>query len=737
MAGFMRYVLVLSWLFLVSCTLDAHIIGRIESLSIEPPALMNDGSLTFSLTQAPEFQWKTDSQSRIEFYELAIGTAPGLSDVLDWTNVGRVDRYQLNNGVVLQDGIAYYGSVRAVTSGGLVSVAAVGDGFTTLTKTPTFSLDSSSILLVSKFYGGRAHSSTVGPGTYYNSQGILKTSTYNHITNSHVFSNATWSKLEVAVSEDVEASPSESVTADKITELANTNEHRVRLNTIAGIVGGTVYNYSVHLKAAERTKVRFDLSGAAFTVVTGVSVDLANGTWISETGTILEKEIIDLGNGWYRVWFSTTAQGSGNGIASINLLDGNGNASYLGIATYGVFAWGAQLVNQASPGIYAPTTGTRQFLTREDYDPSNCPAGTCAFQGILLEKSSTNLALRSQNLTGANWTAQRLSLTEDSTLTRAPDNSYEAELLTETSDGVTAQKHALVHDPMAFLVNRNFTGSVFAKAHGRHLVRISIYKSTDINDKYSAVFDLQSKKTSCETFSGTVVAGSVQARVHSLPNDWSRLELIGIPSSTAGSANMEISLVDQGCNDIYAGNGTDGVFLFGAQVEQSSYASSYIATTTATKVRNGDTATIERDGNWIHPSEGSVIMESVYPADAQLGVLYWPIALRMCDFTDCNDSKMEFQMARNEPVALRVRRNMTNILLKSPLVKVLSINKFGMAYSPTELISASDGVSSRTVETMDLPLIDKMELSIGSSWLRKIDYWNETLTQEQVKQLSK
>ncbi|MCM2281543.1 MAG: hypothetical protein NDI61_06825, partial [Bdellovibrionaceae bacterium] len=78
------------------------------------PASLDDGSLYHSLTKSPHLNWgvATDSGSGLARYEVAIGTAPGASDVMIWTNVGTTPNTQ-RLGLTLLPGSTYFASVRA------------------------------------------------------------------------------------------------------------------------------------------------------------------------------------------------------------------------------------------------------------------------------------------------------------------------------------------------------------------------------------------------------------------------------------------------------------------------------------------------------------------------------------------------------------------------------------------------------------------------------------------------
>lgn len=100
----------------------------VDMTAPSPPALMNDGFLSNSVADAT-FDWSAgdDALSGIAYYEVAIGSSAGATNVLGWTNVG----LNLSGTVAatLTRGQTYYGSVRCRDLAGNISSATNGDGF--------------------------------------------------------------------------------------------------------------------------------------------------------------------------------------------------------------------------------------------------------------------------------------------------------------------------------------------------------------------------------------------------------------------------------------------------------------------------------------------------------------------------------------------------------------------------------------------------------------------------------
>ncbi len=101
---------------------------------VTPPNMsgiaFNDGTTEWSTSASPIFTWNaaTDSQSGVSYYEIAIGTTSGGTDVQSWTSVGNVTSYQFT-GLSLTKGQSYFASIRATDVAGNTSSVFPGNGW--------------------------------------------------------------------------------------------------------------------------------------------------------------------------------------------------------------------------------------------------------------------------------------------------------------------------------------------------------------------------------------------------------------------------------------------------------------------------------------------------------------------------------------------------------------------------------------------------------------------------------
>jgi hypothetical protein len=91
------------------------------------PTSVDDGTYLNSLTTSPSVSWvESSDENGVDHYEVAIGSTPGDSDILNWTRARSGDSFSSLN---LTSELSYYASVRAVDKISNISSVAQGDGW--------------------------------------------------------------------------------------------------------------------------------------------------------------------------------------------------------------------------------------------------------------------------------------------------------------------------------------------------------------------------------------------------------------------------------------------------------------------------------------------------------------------------------------------------------------------------------------------------------------------------------
>ena len=222
---------------------------------------------------------------------------------------------------------------------------------------------------------------------------------------------------------------------------------------------------------------------------------------------------------------------------------------------------GASLVTftRASSGTYTDSAGVLQTaatdVPRFDHNPT-----TGESLGLLVEEQRTNLLLRSEDFS-TTWV--RFNVNASSNAILAPDGTLTADKLTEND----ADNFHRIRQGITSGVTGVF--SVFLKAAER--TRVNLVTS-DIN--LIAGFDLSA---------GSVVSGT--GSIEPFGDGWYRCSI-----SATFTTSGPFLLLRNSSSEFYTGDGTSGIYLWGAQLEAGAFPTSYIPTTTSTATRNASLA---------------------------------------------------------------------------------------------------------------------------------------------------
>jgi hypothetical protein len=254
---------------------------------------------------------------------------------------------------------------------------------------------------------------------------------------------------------------------------------------------------------------------------------------------------------------------------------------------------------RGSTGTYFGSDGLMRTAgvnePRFDHDPI-----TGQSLGLLIEESSSNLLLYSQDL-GTGW-SNTAGTTELVNVTTAPDGTSTADKLVEdTSSG----QHYISSNSVSWASSTTYTLSVFAKAETRYFLDLAFGTSSFwVNGHRRAVFNLAR---------GTIhstAGASLTALITPYPNGWYRCSITATTVSTAVAATTcQLLITSDGTSGgSYPGDGTSGLYIWGAQTEQGAFPTSYIPTVASIVPRSADNAfmTGTNFSSWYNSSEGTV-----------------------------------------------------------------------------------------------------------------------------------
>jgi hypothetical protein len=218
-----------------------------------------------------------------------------------------------------------------------------------------------------------------------------------------------------------------------------------------------------------------------------------------------------------------------------------------------------------------------------DGEVQDCPA-------LLLEPSRTNLVLRSEEL-NTTWLTFRSSVTANDIV--SPDGSQNAEKIIQQS-GQTSSGG--VYQNLTLSSSTVYTYSVFLKAGGYDFGMIRI------DGGQYAWFDLSLGAVGS-------ITGSGSSSIEDFGNGWYRCSFTITTTSTTGQPHIYIANSD-GSQTLSDADGVKGIYAWGAVVEQGSYPTSYIKTTSGQVTRSADVCNGSGTSAEFNDSEGVLFLET-------------------------------------------------------------------------------------------------------------------------------
>lgn len=322
-------------------------------------------------------------------------------------------------------------------------------------------------------------------------------------------------------------------------------------------------NGSIYVKAGTAERCQLGLFYTGGTTVSGAlyfnantgAVTNATGSAVGVFSNVKSEYISD---GWYRISFELVNNSSGNTTLIFRLYPATQESGKTG-STYISKAQLTQSIKQLPYVKTLSTSASETFVEspRLEYDPI-----TAQPLGYLAEGASTNLQIWSEEFDNVAYTKTGGAITANDTV--APDGTKSADLFTlDSSTG----NHSIA-DAITFTNTESYTHSLFIKWNPSNTItqlRVAAGNAgilpVDVRYNFSTL---------------TVTETSGSGKITDYGNGWYRIETTSTAISS-GVTNVNLNMFD-GASNNFTGNGTDSFHLWGWQVENLPFASSYIPT---------------------------------------------------------------------------------------------------------------------------------------------------------------
>ena len=432
-----------------------------------------------------------------------------------------------------------------------------------------------------------------------------------------------------------------------------------------------VQTYSIYAKAGTLSWCRF-----LITATTGNQsryFDLSTGTkGGSGYGTEIDSTITSVGSGWHRITLTFNES-----TTSVRIYPADGNLDISGTSG-NILIQDAQLEQGLVATDYIETTtttaqaGILEDMPRLDYSGgASCPS-------LLLEPQRTNLALYSEQFDNAAWAKSNATVTANATT--SPEGYVNAYKLITNNAVINGQ----ITDNISKSASQiTYTSSIFVKKAEWDRIGLYISDASTFNNRGQAFFNLDGTL-------GTVAAAgtftNASSNIEEYPNDWYRVYLtVTVPSTTTTIVLRYYSLDNNELN----GDGTSGIYIYGAQLEEGSL-TSYIPTYGTSQTRSKDSCIKTGISSLIGQTEGTLFAEFEIPVNTQNGDI---IAIR----NGTSSANGIFVSYRSSSVVqLIVRTGSTNALIFQRIGSYPSgKNKIAVAYKNGDFAISLNGTAAQ------------------------------------------
>jgi hypothetical protein len=226
--------------------------------------------------------------------------------------------------------------------------------------------------------------------------------------------------------------------------------------------------------------------------------------------------------------------------------------------------------------------------------------------GLEIEEQRTNLLTYSEQFGNAAWTKSASSITANTIV--APDGTMTADKIVATA----TTGYFSVFQAISVISGNSYTKTVYAKAGEWRYAFLQVGGTswTSQGQNSGIRFDL---------ISGTVAGAyngqsSANGAITSVGNGWYRISARWDCNTTTSLGSVLIGLTNTNNEATNTGNGFNGIFVWGAQLEVGAFATSYIQTVASQVTRAADVASMTgaNFSSWYNAAEGTMYAEYIY-----------------------------------------------------------------------------------------------------------------------------
>ena len=413
--------------------------------------------------------------------------------------------------------------------------------------------------------------------------------------------------------------------------------------------------------------------GTGWSIEDGVATSTTSGSssYLTQSGILTSSNT-------YKITFTVSNYVSGTVKATVSGQEGDSitaNGTYTEILTttgtdFSIKSQGGTFNGSIdNVSVKDVTFSTDVDLARINYD------GNGANGHWLLEPTSTNIIPYSEDF--SEWALDDVTVVNNATT--SPNGDTSASLIIGNTN---ASRHNVVKTGLSNTVTASY--SLFAKAKELRYLQIASVNSTN----QIANFDLLNGTI------GTVGAGFSDVVLEEYPNDWYKISLVSLNKYNSFYISLVSSTTASWLESWTMSNSTDGLYIWGAQLEELSFATSYIPTLTGSTVTRA-TETLLGSGNstLINSTEG-VLYAEIAALETTHSVSNF---ISISDGTYNNRASILFSSGATNQIRFFLRDGgATQIDTNQSVTDVKSFNKVAFKFKVNDFAVWINGVEAST-----------------------------------------
>ena len=333
---------------------------------------------------------------------------------------------------------------------------------------------------------------------------------------------------------------------------------------------------------------------------------------------------------------------------------------------------------------------------------------------LLLEPSRTNKVTTSNDFNGSGWNISNLTVTSNQVI--SPDGTLNASKLEMTGDG------SLRNQSEAFF-NNGYAYSIFVKKGNSRYVTI---RSAFFTQSFNCGFDLDT------------LTSEANGKIEDYGNDWYRLSILkNISGDVDRSGFFYLYLPNSlGSQTSVSGN---YIYAYGGQIEDGSYATSYIPTQGSVVTRVADVCNGAGNEQVFNDSEGVLFAEISALADGG-STRRWSIS----DGSYSNRITLELDEASNTLKAFVISADTTSYSPSEVLSDITNYNKVAIKYKQNDFALWINGFEFDVDNSGDTPInLSKMQFADGNGTdapfygkTKQLQYFDTALSNAELQALT-